>query len=98
MRQSSSSASSCRSAGDGEAEAGGWLLRAAPKHACILPKIDARTFVGSVWQCGECGQHWLLKECTVHRGPVTAETVKRFVRITARRYQDLAQREQRSAS
>lgn len=39
---------------------GGWLLRITPTHHCIKPDIDNQTFVGSVWNCGECGQHWLV--------------------------------------
>ena len=41
---------------------GGWVLKAVPKHACILPRIDNQTFVGSVWQCGECGQHYRVAD------------------------------------
>lgn len=39
---------------------GGWILRITPEHRCIKPEIDNHTFVGSIWQCGECGQHWLV--------------------------------------
>lgn len=37
------------------APAGGWVHKAEPEHACILPRIDNQTFVGSVWRCGDCG-------------------------------------------
>lgn len=41
---------------------GGWVLRVTPKHTCIKPEIDARTFVGSIWQCGECQEYWMVAE------------------------------------
>lgn len=40
----------------------GWVLKVTPRHNCILPSIDTRTFVGSVWRCGECGQYYLVYE------------------------------------
>lgn len=101
MRQrQSSSASSSRSADEQSADeqpAGGWVLRSTPKHHCVLPKIDARTFLGSVWQCGECHQYWVVKERTVDRGlsagVPSAEKVKGFVRISRRRYEQLRENE-----
>jgi hypothetical protein len=38
----------------------GWILKITPEHHCILPTIDDRTFVGSIWRCGHCGQDYLV--------------------------------------
>jgi hypothetical protein len=38
----------------------GWILKITPEHHCILPTIDDRTFVGSIWRCGDCGQDYLV--------------------------------------
>lgn len=56
---------------------GGWVLKVTPKHSCIRPAIDNRTFVGSIWRCGECGQHWMVYE---RRGQHVG--TKAFKRIT----------------
>jgi len=61
----------------GETSEAGWILKITPEHTCILPHIDDRTFVGSVWRCGECTQNWLVyKRRGKHEG------TKAFKKIT----------------
>lgn len=40
----------------------GWILKITPKHECPLPTIANQIFVGSIWRCGGCGQHWQVFE------------------------------------
>lgn len=38
----------------------GWVKVAKPPHVCKKPQGNYEP--GSIWQCDDCGQHWLYKE------------------------------------
>jgi hypothetical protein len=41
---------------------GGWIFEPEPDHVCSPPSrlLIAKKPVGSVWQCGECTQNWMV--------------------------------------
>lgn len=72
----------------------GWVVKIEPVHECIKPEIDNRTFVGSVWRCGGCGQNWMVFE---RRGRY--QGTKAFKKITPEKAQAQVEKHQaRTAS